>query len=110
MEGVTSGMRLAAPLALADCLEGVAFGAVASALGLGVLAPIAMSISAFSGTAQFAAMTVVGQHGGLASVVFAVMALNARYVAYGIAVAPGLSRQWMRRLFEAQLLTDVSWA
>jgi 4-azaleucine resistance transporter AzlC len=106
---MTRGARLALPFAAADVLDGAAFGAIASGIGLGVVAPVAMSLVAFSGSAQFAALTVLGQHGGLASVVVAVVALNARYVVYGLSIAPALSRNRVKRLAQAQLLTDVSW-
>jgi len=110
MNAVTRGIRRGLPFACADWLDGVAFGAVAAGFGLGVVAPTVLSATAFSGTAQFAALTVLGQHGGLVSVLVAVAALNARYVVYGLSVAPGLSRNRVKRSAQAQLLTDVSWA
>jgi 4-azaleucine resistance transporter AzlC len=110
MKEVTQGATLALPFAAADAVDGAAFGAIAAGIGLGVAAPTAMSLLAFSGSAQFAALTVLTQHGGLLSIVVAVLALNARYVAYGLSVAPGLSRNPLKRLAQAQLLTDVSWS
>jgi len=109
MKEVTRGAGLALPFAAADALDGAAFGAIAAGIGLGVAAPTAMSLIAFSGSAQFAALTVLTQHGGLLSIVVAVFALNTRYVAYGLSIAPGLSTNPFKRLAQAQLLTDVSW-
>lgn len=109
MKEVTRGAYLALPFAAADAFDGAAFGAIAAGIGLGVAAPIAMSLIAFSGSAQFAALTVLTQHGGLYSIVVAVFALNARYIAYGLSIAPGLSTNPFKRLAQAQLLTDVSW-
>jgi predicted branched-subunit amino acid permease len=103
-------IRRGLPFVCADWLDGVAFGAVAAGVGLGVAAPTVLSATAFSGTAQFAALTVLGQHGGLVSVLVAVAALNARYVVYGLSVAPALSPNRLKRSIQAQLLTDVSWA
>src|SRR5215831_2426087 len=110
MKEVTRGAGLALPFAAADALDGAAFGAIAAGIGLGVAAPTAMSLVAFSGSAQFAALTVLTQHGGLVSVVVAVVALNARYIVYGLSVAPGLSANPFKRLVQAQLMTDVSWS
>ena len=109
MKGVTQGVKLGLPFAAADVVDGAAFGAIASAIGLGVVAPTAMSLIAFSGSAQFAALTVLAQHGGLISVVIAVVALNSRYIVYGVSIAPALSPSRLKRLAQAQLLTDVSW-
>jgi 4-azaleucine resistance transporter AzlC len=109
MKEVTRGACLALPFAAADALDGAAFGAIAAGIGLGVAAPTAMSLVAFSGSAQFAALTVLTQHGGLFSVVVAVAALNARYVAYGLSIAPALSTNPFKRVAQTHLLTDVSW-
>jgi len=109
MKEVTRGACLALPFAAADAVDGAAFGAIAAGIGLGVVAPTAMSLIAFSGSAQFAALTVLTQHGGIFSVVVAVVALNARYIAYGLSIAPALSRNPLKRLAQTQLLTDVSW-
>src|SRR5919202_2676571 len=107
---VTSGMRLAAPFAAADFLDGVAFGVVAGGLGVPALRAIVLSATAFSGSAQFASLTVIDGHGSLAVVLAVVVATNARYLVFGASVAPALSRNPLRRAAEAQLLTDVSWA
>jgi 4-azaleucine resistance transporter AzlC len=107
---VTDGIRLAAPFAPSDFLDGVAFGVIAAGLGVPALRAIVLSATAFSGSAQFASLTVLGGHGSLAAVLVAVAALNARYVVFGASVAPALSRNPVRRAAEAQMLTDLSWA
>ena len=98
------------PFAVADFVDGVAFGAVAGAVGLGPAPATAFSAVAYSGTAQYAALSVLGQHGTLVGVLVAVAALNARYVFFGASVAPALSPGILRKLAESQLLTDASWA
>lgn len=107
---VTTGIRLAAPFAAADLLDGIAFGVVAGGLGVPALRATVLSATAFSGSAQFASLTVLGDHGSLLAVLAVVVALNARYLVFGASVAPALSRNPLRRAAEAQLLTDVSWA
>ena len=109
-EQVRDGARLALPFFAADFVDGAAFGVIAAGIGLGVAGPVLLSAIAFSGSAQFAALTVLGDRGSLLSILLAVAALNARYLVYGASVAPALSRNPVRRAFEAQLLTDASWA
>jgi predicted branched-subunit amino acid permease len=112
LEEVTKldGVRLALPFAAADLLDGVAFGVVAAGLGVGAAKAIALSATAFSGSAQFAALTVIGDHGKAFAVLAAVVALNARYLVFAASVAPSLSANRIVRAGESQLLTDAAWA
>jgi 4-azaleucine resistance transporter AzlC len=105
-----TGVRAAAPLAVAVLGFGVSFGVLARAADFGALAPIVMSITTFGGSAQFAAVSVVDAGGGVASAVVAAALLNSRYVPLGISVAPVLRGALPRRLLEAQLVVDESWA
>jgi predicted branched-subunit amino acid permease len=107
---VVTGMRLALPIAAADVVDGIAFGVVAVGLSVGAAQAIVLSATAFSGSAQFASLTVVDGHGSLVIVLAAVVALNARYLVFGASVAGALSRHPLRRAAEAQMLTDASWA
>src|SRR6185312_4701594 len=59
------GLRAALPFATADVLDGVAFGVVAAGLGVAAPKAITLSVTAFSGSAQFAALTVLGDHGSV---------------------------------------------
>ena len=107
---VGTGVRLALPMAAADLVDGIAFGVVAVGLGVGAVQAIVLSATAFSGSAQFASLTVIDGHGNLLAVLAAVVALNARYLVFGASIAGALSRHPLRRAAEAQLLTDASWA
>ncbi|NJP81185.1 AzlC family ABC transporter permease, partial [Streptomyces sp. AA8] len=60
------GLRAAVPLAVAVFGFAVSFGVVARAAGMGVLAPVVMSLTTFAGSAQFAAASVLGTGGGVA--------------------------------------------
>ena len=53
------GVRAVAPLAIAVVGFGVSYGVLARAAGMGVLAPIAMSMTTFAGSAQFAAASIL---------------------------------------------------
>jgi 4-azaleucine resistance transporter AzlC len=99
-----------APPAVAAASFGAAFGVLAEAAGMGVLAPIVMSATTFAGAAQFAAASVLDEGGGVAAAVAAAVLLNARYAAIGIAIAPAFEGSSLRRLVESQLIVDESWA
>jgi branched chain amino acid efflux pump len=109
-ERISDGVRANAPFTVADFLDGVAFGTLAVALGTGPLAAVLMSATAFSGSAQYATLTVLRDHGTLVAAVGAVVALNARYLLYGAQLSPALSRHPLKRAAEAQLMTDTAWA
>jgi predicted branched-subunit amino acid permease len=109
-DSVAAGVRAALPFAAADWLEGVAFGVIAAGIGLRPAPAAVMSATAFSGSAQFATLTVLRDHGSLLAVLAAVVALNSRYVAYGASLAPALSSNPFVRAAQSQLVTDVSWA
>jgi 4-azaleucine resistance transporter AzlC len=100
------GVLAAAPLVVAFAGFGVAFGSLARAAGIGPAAAVVLSATAFAGSAQFAAVSVLGAGG---SVVAAVL-LNARYGPIGLSVAPVLDGPWWRRLLLGQLVVDESWA
>jgi predicted branched-subunit amino acid permease len=106
---IRDGVVAAAPLAVAEVLDGTTFGLVAHGAGFGALAATTMSATTFSGSAQFAMAGSIGAGGSLIAGLLAALALNVRYVILGLTVAPALS-PGRRRLLELQLVTDESWA
>lgn len=105
-----AGLLAAAPLAVAFAGFGVAFGSLARAAGIGPAAAVVLSATTFAGSAQFAAVSVLGAGGSVAAAVVAAVLLNARYVPIGLSVAPVLDGPWWRRLLVGQLVVDESWA
>lgn len=104
-EGVRAGLPVAAPtLAL-----GVAFGVLAKPV-MGPIAPIVMSISIFSGAAQFAALSVLSAGGGAAAAILAGVLMNVRWLAMGFAVGPSLPGRAPARALKAQAIVDASFA
>jgi 4-azaleucine resistance transporter AzlC len=104
------GVRAAAPLAVAVAAFGISFGVLAQAAGWGAVAPVVMSVTTFGGSAQFAAVSVLGAGGGVAAATAAALLLNSRYIPLGIAIAPEVRGSLWRRLLESQLVVDESWA
>lgn len=107
---LAGGARAALPIAVAAFPFGASYGILAREAGLGVVAPIVMSFTTFAGSAQVAAVGVLEDGGALAAAIVAAVLLNLRYLAVGISVAPSLGGSPVRRLVEAQLATDESWA
>ncbi len=104
------GARAVVPLAVAVAGFGVSFGVLARSAGMGTIAPIVMSAVTFAGSAQFAAVSILGAGGGVVAAVGAAVLLNARYGPIGASVAPALHGSVWSRLIHAQLVVDESWA
>lgn len=104
------GARLALPLAVAVGIFGISFGVLAEDAGMGSIAPIIMSATTFAGSAQFAAISVLGAGGGVAAAATAAILLNTRYGAIGFSVAPVLKGRLPVRFVQSQLVVDESWA
>jgi len=98
------------PFAVAVGLFGVSFGVLALSAGMGSVAPIVMSVTTFAGSAQFAAVSVLGSGGSAAAAVAAAVLLNTRYAPMGLAASDALHGGRLRRALEAQLVVDEAWA
>jgi branched chain amino acid efflux pump len=104
------GVRAAAPIGVAAVAFGVSFGVLARAAGMGRVAPMVMSVTTFAGSAQFAAVSILGAGGGLVTAIVAAILLNLRYGPIGLSAATTFEGPWWRRVVTAQLIVDESWA
>jgi 4-azaleucine resistance transporter AzlC len=104
------GMRAMFPLMPAIVAFGASFGVLARAAGVDALAAIVMSATTFAGSAQFAVVSVLGAGGTAAAAIGAAVLLNARYAPMALAASGAFRGGPIRRLLEAQLLVDESWA
>jgi len=104
------GMRVLLPLMPAIVAFGASFGVLARAAGVDALAAVVMSATTFAGSAQFAVVSVLGAGGTAAAAIGAAVLLNARYAPMAIAASGAFHGGPLRRLLEAQLLVDESWA
>jgi len=95
------------PLALPIAAVGMSFGILASPL-LGALAPILMSAVVWSGTAQFAAFSILIPGGGIALAASAGLLANTRFLPMGFAIAPSMTGGLLRRIFTGAVLADAS--
>lgn len=104
------GARDALPLAVLVGLFGVSFGVLSSGSHFGALQAVAMSLTTFSGAAQFASVSILKENGGAAAAIVAATLLSARFVPMGLSVAPALRGVLPARWLKAQMLIDESWA
>ena len=105
-----AGIRAGLPLVLPTFAIGLSFGVLAVSLHWDPAAPIVMSIVVFSGSAQFASTSVLGDGGTVLAAVLAATLVNLRFLPMGIAAAPAFKGGPLRRAAEGQTLVDASWA
>ncbi len=102
--------RQALSIALAVSPFGVAFGVVCAEAGLSVWQALGFSTLVFSGSAQFAAVSVLADGGAAVAAVTAGLLLNLRSLAFGVAMAGSLRGPVWWRALAAQLMIDESTA
>lgn len=102
--------RQAASITAAVAPFGIVFGASAATAGLSVLEAVGYSVFVFAGSAQFAAVEILGDGGSIASAAIAGLLLNVRSLAFGVIMAPALAGAWWHRAAMAQLMIDESTA
>lgn len=107
--GIRAGVRAALPFVLPTLLLGVSFGVLAEPV-MGAVAPIVMSISIFSGGAQFAALSVLASGGAVGAAIAAGLLMNARWMPMGFAVGPSLPGRAAARALQGQAIVDASFA
>lgn len=105
-----SPVAAAAPVVTAVSVFGVSYGVLARSAGIEVWQAVLMSATVFAGSAQFAAVSVLGGGGAAAGAVLSGALLNARYLATGTAVARALPGGRLSRFLLAQLVVDESYA
>jgi hypothetical protein len=95
------------PLALPIAAVGMSFGLLAGPL-LGAIPSILMSAVVWSGTAQFAALSILTSGGGTTLAAGAALLANTRFLPMGFAIAPSMKGGPLRRLLRGALLADAS--
>ena len=103
------GARDGLPYAGASLVLSLSFGVVATDVGLTALAAVVMSAVVFAGSAQFAAIGILGAGGGVGAAVAAAALMNSRFVPMGFALGPSLHGSRGRRALEGQAVVDSSW-
>ena len=99
-------VRQALSIALAVMPFGLAFGIAAREAGLNIFEAMGFSSLVFTGSAQFAAVSVLSDGGSAVTAVLAGALLNLRSLAFGVALAPVLKGSRWFRATAAQLMID----
>jgi 4-azaleucine resistance transporter AzlC len=105
-----AGIRAGLPFALPTFAIGISFGVLALSLHWDSAQPIVMSVVVYSGSAQFASTSVLGDGGTVLAAVVAAVLVNMRFLPMGIAAAPAFKGGPLRRAAEGQTVVDASWA
>lgn len=103
-------VRAAAAIGISTGVYGVAFGAAGIAAGLGTLPTCLLSLAAFTGGSQFAAVGVIGAGGSAAAAISSALLLGARNTLYGLRLAPLLGVRGAKRIVAAQGVIDETTA
>lgn len=102
--------RQALSIALAVSPFGLAFGVACADAGLDVWEALGFSTLVFTGSAQFAAVSVLSDGGTAIAAIAAAVLLSLRSLAYGLVMAPALrGPRWWRALV-SQLMIDEAMA
>ena len=102
------GVRAGLPFALAGGLLAVSFGVLADDVGMPGWTAILMSAIVFAGSAQIAALGIIGAGGGLGAALGAAALMNSRFLPIGVAFAPSLPGGPVKRAAQGQTVVDVS--
>lgn len=103
-------IRQALSVGFAVAPFGVVFGVACADAGLSWLDAAGFSTLTFAGSAQFAAVDVLGDGGTAAAAIGAGLLLNLRSLAFGLVLAPALDGPWWKRAAMSQLVIDESTA
>jgi 4-azaleucine resistance transporter AzlC len=91
-------------------LLSLSFGVLAVDAGFPAVAAVVMSMIVFAGSAQFAAVAIIGAGGGAVAAVGAAALMNGRFLPMGVALAPSLPGGPAWRAAQGQAVVDSSWA
>jgi predicted branched-subunit amino acid permease len=91
---------------LAIAPVGVAFGLAATDAGLAAWQASGFSLLVFAGSAQFAAVDILGDGGSAVAAITAGLLLNLRSLAFGVVMAPALAGRWWQRAMWSQVMID----
>ena len=109
--GCRRGAREILPLCTFVFVLAATFGVAARHAGLSISLASLMSAAVFAGGAQFAALGLLGPPPSIVPLLLGTLAINARHLLLGAALAPWLLQlpRW-KRLCAVTVLSDANWA
>jgi branched chain amino acid efflux pump len=105
-----AGVRAGVPFAVAGGLLSLSFGVLARSTGFSAVEAIAMSAIVYAGSAQFAALSILGGGGTAGAAIGAAALMNSRFLPMGVALGPSLPGGPLKRAAQGQPVVDASWA
>ena len=102
------GLRAGLPVALAGSVLAMSFGVLAGDVGMPGWTAVLMSVIVFAGSAQIAALGIIGAGGTLGAALGAAALMNSRFLPMGVAFAPSLPGGPLKRAAQGQTVVDVS--
>jgi 4-azaleucine resistance transporter AzlC len=87
---ILKGMKSATPIITGYIPIAIAFGILASQVGLGLTEAAAMSIFVFAGSAQLIAVGMIGEGASMGTIVFTTFLVNLRHLLMSSALSPFL--------------------
>ena len=89
---------------------GIAFGAIAQAKGFNIFEIFLMSLTIFSGSAQFIAVGLLASGVNLLNIMLTVFLVNTRYFLFAMSLSQKIRKlTWVQRLFAPQGITDETY-
>jgi 4-azaleucine resistance transporter AzlC len=109
--GLRAGLGGAGAPAASSAIYGLAFGLLADQTGIGLWTAVLMSMTIYSGSAQFVTLQVWADPLPLATVCAAILAINARYVLLGASLRPWFGNLSAGKAYGTLFfLAEGSWA
>lgn len=105
-----SALKLTAPIFMGYLAAGIAYGILATSSGLPVWFTLAMCLTVFSGTAQYAAIPFFVSGAGLVSVFLSTLLMSLRFIFYALNMTQTLPKERLKRNISLAYLTDENFA
>ncbi len=87
---IVKGMKDATPIVTGYIPIAIAFGILASQVGIGISGAVAMSVFVFAGSAQLIAVGMIGEGASMGTIVFTTFLVNLRHLLMSSALSPFL--------------------
>lgn len=102
--------KLTAPIFMGYLAAGIAYGILATSAGMPVWFTIMMSLTVFSGTAQYAAIPFFISGAGLISVFLSTLLISLRFIFYTLNIRQDLPQATFKRILSVAYMTDENFA
>lgn len=105
-----NAFKLTSPIFMGYFAAGVAYGMLATNVGMPAWFTIIMCFTVFSGTAQYAAIPFFASGAGVFSVFLSTLLMSLRFIFYTLNMHNVLPKERLKRFFTLTYLTDENFA